>query len=81
MACDGLLFYGRPLCRRPKSGQIGPVGSWDLLVDVEFERAVSGVGRCLIGLVAPWRFKMLDSQAVKSNMGPVPTNFYEICDF
>ena len=60
---------------------MGSVGSIGFLQDFEFYMAVFGVGRCLIGLVAPWRFKMLDSQAVKSNMGPVPTNFYEFCDF
>ena len=43
--------------------------------------AVLGVGRVPIGLVAPWRFKWLDSQPDSSNMGPVLTDFHEICDF
>ena len=41
------------------------------LVDFEFYMAVLGVGRSPIGLEVPWRFKMLDSQPEKSNMGPV----------
>ena len=34
-----------------------------------------GVGRVRNGLVAPCRFKILDSQPEKSNMGPVPSIF------
>ena len=39
--------------------------------------AVLGVGSGPIGLVAPWRFKTLDSQPEKSNMGPVSTDFHD----
>ena len=51
------------------------------LVDFEFSMAVLGVGRVPIGLVAPLRFKWLDSQPDSSNMGPVSTDFHEFCDF
>ena len=47
------------------------------LVDFEFYMAVLGVGMCPIGLVAPLRFKTLDSQPEKSNMGPVSIDFHE----
>ena len=57
------------------------MGSIGLLVDFEFSMAVLGVGRIPIGLVAPLRFNGLDSQPDSSNMGPVSTDFYEICDF
>ena len=40
------------------------------LVDFEFYMAVLGVGMGPIGLGAPLRFKMLDSQPDKSNMSP-----------
>ena len=43
--------------------------------------AVLGVRRGPIGFAAPWRFKILDSQPDSLNMGPVPTDFHEICDF
>ena len=43
--------------------------------------AVLGVGRGPTGLVAPLRFKWLDSQPDSSNMGPVSTNFHKFCDF
>ena len=39
--------------------------------------AVLGVGSGPIGLVAPLRFKMLDSQPEKSIMGPVLTDFHD----
>ena len=35
------------------------------------------VGRGPIGLVAPLRFKLLDSQTEKSNMGPVSIDFHD----
>ena len=43
--------------------------------------AVLGVGRASIGLVAPLRFKRVDSQPVKSNIGPVPTDFHDFQHF
>ena len=43
--------------------------------------AVLGVGKGPIGLVAALRFKMLDSQLDSSNMGPVPIDFHDFCDF
>ena len=43
--------------------------------------AVFGVPSGPIGLVAPRRFKILDSQPDSSNMGPVPTDFHDFCDF
>ena len=52
----------------------------DFLVDFEFYMAVLGVGMGPIGLVAPWRFKTLDSHPDSSNMGPVPIDFHEFCD-
>ena len=39
-----------------------------------------GVGRVPIGLVAPLRFKWLDSQPDSSNMGLVPTDVHDFCD-
>ena len=60
---------------------VGSVGSIGFLVDFEFYMAVLGVGRVPIGLVAPLRFKWLDSQPDSSNTGPVPTNFHEFRDF
>ena len=45
-------------------------------LDFEFYMAVLGVGRGPIGLVAPSRFKTLDSQPEKSNMGPVSIKFH-----
>ena len=47
------------------------------LEDFEFYMAILGVGRVPIGLVAPWRFKTLDSQPDSSNMGPVPIDVHE----
>ena len=38
---------------------------------------VLAVGRASIGLVAPLRFKWLDSQPVKSDVGPVPIDFHD----
>ena len=43
--------------------------------------AVLGVGKGPIGLVAPLRFKWLDSQPDSLNMGPDSTDFHELCDF
>ena len=51
------------------------------LVDFEFSMTVLGVGRVPIGLVAPLRFKWLDSQPDSSKMGPVSIDFHEFCDF
>ena len=55
---------------------MGPLGSVGLLVDFEFSMAVLGVGRASIGLVAPLRFKWLDSHPDSSILGPVPTDFH-----
>ena len=49
----------------------------DFLVDFDFYMAFWGVGMGPIGLVAPLRFKTLDSQPEKSNMGPVSTNVHD----
>ena len=57
------------------------MGSVGFLVDFEFSTGVLGVGRVPIGLVAPLRFKWLDSQPVKSNIGPVPTDLHEFHHF
>ena len=43
--------------------------------------AVLGVRRGPIGLVAALRFKILDSQPEKSNMGPVWTDFHDFEQF
>ena len=59
------------------SGQLGRLGLFDFLVDFEFYMAVLGVGRGPIGLVAPLRFNLLDSQPEKSNMGPVSIDFHD----
>ena len=42
---------------------------------------VLAVGSGPIGLVAALRFKMLDSQLDSSNMGPVPIDVHDFCDF
>ena len=60
---------------------MGSVGSVGFLVDFEFSMAVLGVGRVPIGLVAPLRFKWLDSQPDSSNMGPVSIDFHEFRQF
>ena len=52
------------------------MGSVGFLPDFEFCMAVLGVGRGPIGLVAPSRFKILDSQPDSSNMGPVQVDFH-----
>ena len=46
-------------------------GVHGILVDFEFYMAVLWVGRGPIGLVAPLRFKTLDSQPPKSSTGSV----------
>ena len=51
------------------------MGSIVFLPDFEFYMAVWGIPSSPIGLVAPLRFKILDSQLEKSNMGPVPNDF------
>ena len=60
---------------------LGSAGSIGFLADFEFYMAVLGVGSGPIGLVAPLRFKKLDSQPEKSNMGPVPTDFHDFLTF
>ena len=57
------------------------MGSKGVLSVFEFYIAVLGVGRGPIGLLAPSRFKILDSQPDSSNMDPVPTNFHDFLDF
>ena len=52
-------------------------GSIGFLSDFDFDVAVLRVGRGPMGLVAPLRFKWLDSQPEKSNMGPVPIDFHD----
>ena len=53
----------------------------DFLADFEFYMAVLGFRRGPIGFIAPLSFKWLDSQPEKSNMGPVPTEFYDFLTF
>ena len=43
--------------------------------------AVWGVPGGSIGLAAPWRFNMLDSQPDSSNMGPIQIDFHEFRQF
>ena len=57
------------------------MGSVGFLVDFEFYMAVLGVRRDPIGLVAPLRFKWLDSQPEWSNMGLVSTDFHDFVIF
>ena len=53
-------------------------GSIGFLPDFEFYVVVLGLRRGLIiRFLAPWRFKILDSQPGKSNMGSVPTHFHD----
>ena len=47
------------------------------LVDLGFYMAVLEVGMGPIGLLAPLRFKTLDSQPEKSSMGPVSTSVHD----
>ena len=54
-----------------------PGGVYSILFDFELSMLVLGVGRGPIGFVAPWRFKTLDSQSQKSNMGPVLVDFHD----
>ena len=56
------------------------MGSVGFLANFEFYMAVLGFGSGRIGLVAPWRFKALDSQPEMSNTAPVPTDFHDLCD-
>ena len=58
------------------NGQSGRLGPLDFLAYFEFYMAVLGVGRASIGLVAPLRFNMLDSQPEKSDMDPFPSGFH-----
>ena len=57
------------------------MGSIGFLADFEFYMAVLGVPSGPIGLVAALRFKILDSQPEKSNMGPVWTDFHDFEHF
>ena len=57
------------------------MGSIGFLPDFEFYMPVWGLRRGPIGLVAPSRFKILDSQPDSSNMGAVSTDFVDFCDF
>ena len=43
--------------------------------------AVLGVPSGPIGFIAPWRFKILDSQPDSSIMGPVQTDFHDFEHF
>ena len=58
------------------SGQWGRWGPLDFCRIFKFSMAVLGVGRVPIGLVAPLRFKWLDSQPDSSNMDPVSTDCF-----
>ena len=60
---------------------ISPVGSVGFLADFVFYMAVLGVPSGPIGLVAPLRFKTLDSQPEKSNMGPFWIDFHDFREF
>ena len=52
--------------------------SWVDVFLVEFKfYVVVWVGSGPIGFVAPWRFKTLDSQPERSNMGPVPIDVHD----
>ncbi len=52
-----------------------------ILVDFELFMPVLEVGMGPIGLVAPLRFKTVDSQPEYSNMSPVQTDVHDFCDF
>ena len=53
------------------------MGSIGFLLDFDFYMAVLGVRSGPIGFIAPLRFKTLDSQPEKSNMGPVQNDFHD----
>ena len=57
------------------------MGSVGFLSGFEFYTAVLGVPSGPIGLVAPWRFKTLDSQPEKSNMGPCSIDVHDFSGF
>ena len=57
------------------------MGSVGVLPDFKFYIAVFGVPSGSIGLVAPLRLKMLDSQPDSSNMGPVSIDFHDFGNF
>ena len=57
------------------------MGSDGFLFDFEFCMAVFGVPSGPIDLVAPLRFKTLDSQPDSSNMRPVLTDSHEFSEF
>ena len=48
-----------------------------LLFDFEFYMVDLRGGRGPLGFIAPWRFKILDSQPEKPNMGLVPIDVHE----
>ena len=50
-------------------------------LDFEFFMVVWRVGFGSIGFVPPLRFKKLDSQPVKSDIGVVPLDVHDLCDF
>ena len=49
----------------------------DMLADFESYMAVLGIERAPIGLVAPLRSKLFDSQPDSSNTGPVLTDVHD----
>ena len=57
------------------------VGSGAFLSILKVDVAVLAVSRGPVGFAAPWRFKILDSQPVQSDMGLVPTHFHDFRDF
>ena len=50
----------------------------EVVTDFELCMVVWGIARGLIGLVASFRFKMLDCQPEKSNMGLVPIDVHHV---
>ena len=63
------------------SAELGRLGLLDVLVDFVSYMMVWGVGRGPNGFAAPWRFEMFNSQPDSSSIGPVSTNFDNVCDF
>ena len=53
------------------------MGSVGLLPDFEFYMAVFGIPSGPVGLVAPLRFKILDSLPDSSNMGSFPIDVHD----
>ena len=52
-------------------------GVLGFLLDFELYIQILGVRKGPMGFIAPWRFKALDSQPVKSNMGPASIDFHD----